>query len=42
VGVDVERKQVCPFLSSAEAVGDDIEHVMPNDVPARSRRVRRR
>lgn len=42
VGVDIEGRRVCPFLSSAEAVGDHVEHVMPNDRPAQSRRVRRR
>jgi hypothetical protein len=41
VGVHLERGLVCPFLSGVEAVGDHIEHVVPNDVPARSRRVRR-
>lgn len=41
VGVDLKHKQVCPFLSHAEAVGDGVDHVMPNEVPARSRRVRR-
>jgi hypothetical protein len=32
---------VCPFLSHAEAVGDGVDHVVPNEVPAWSRRVRR-
>ena len=41
VGVELERKQVCPFLSYAEAVDDGVDHVMPNEVSARSRRVRR-
>jgi len=41
VGVDLERKEVYPFISTTEAVGDRIEHVMPNDDPRQSRRVRR-